>query len=139
MHSLAVKQDGTAWSWGKNESGQLGDGALSNRTTPVSISGLSGVTFIAAGTNHSLALRQDGTAWAWGANVGQLGDGTASPRNTPVQMLDFSGGMALAGGATHSLALRQDGTVLVTGTNPSGQLGTGTPMYRAVPVQVQLP
>ncbi|HUP71098.1 MAG TPA: hypothetical protein VM142_14990, partial [Acidimicrobiales bacterium] len=35
-HSLAVKADNTAWAWGSNSGGQLGDGTSgSNSSTPV--------------------------------------------------------------------------------------------------------
>jgi len=92
-HSLAVKSDGTAWAWGYNGYGQLGDGTTTQRTTPVQVKGpggsgyLTGVTAIAAGYYHSLAVKSDGTAWAWGYNTyGQLGDGTTTSRSTPVQV-----------------------------------------------------
>ncbi|KFA91072.1 RCC1 repeat- and reductase domain-containing protein, partial [Archangium violaceum Cb vi76] len=65
-HSLAVRSDGTVWSWGYNSEGQLGDGTTNNRTTPVQVSGLSGVVSVAAGRFHALAVRSDGSVWAWG-------------------------------------------------------------------------
>ncbi|HZD60824.1 MAG TPA: RCC1 repeat-containing protein, partial [Anaerolineae bacterium] len=59
-HSLALKSDGTVWAWGGNWYGQLGDGTTTMyKTTPVQVSGLSGVVAIAAGGEHSLALKQD--------------------------------------------------------------------------------
>lgn len=86
-HAIALKSDGTAWLWGYNSNGQLGDGTITNRTTPVQVSGLTGATAIAAGVSHSAALKNDGTVWAWGKNTdGQLGDGTTTQRNTPVQV-----------------------------------------------------
>ncbi|CAK0771007.1 hypothetical protein CCP4SC76_5400003 [Gammaproteobacteria bacterium] len=39
-HSLALKQDGSLWAWGKNDFGQLGDGTGFNHQTPVRITGL---------------------------------------------------------------------------------------------------
>src|SRR5207253_1795485 len=78
-HSLAAKGDGTVWAWGLNDAGQLGDGTLTTRTTPVAVGGLPVTYFIAGGTSHSLALASDGTLWAWGRNdLGQLGDCTAT-------------------------------------------------------------
>ena len=56
-HNLAVKSDGTVWAWGFNDSGQLGNGTISSRGTPVpvQVSGLTGAVVIAAGSAHSLA------------------------------------------------------------------------------------
>jgi hypothetical protein len=85
-HSLAVREDGTLWAWGRNWAGQLGDGTTTRRSTPVQV--LTNVRSVTAGGYHSLAVREDGTLWAWGWNgVGQLGDGTTENRSTPVQVL----------------------------------------------------
>ena len=70
-YSLALKNDGTVWAWGRNQFGQLGDGTNINRNTPVQVQNLSGVIAIAASSaagEHSLALKSDGTLWAWGNN-----------------------------------------------------------------------
>ncbi|HCX71935.1 MAG TPA: RCC1 repeat-containing protein, partial [Firmicutes bacterium] len=87
-HTVALKNDGTVWAWGRNDMGQLGDGTTSTpRLTPVVVSGLSNVTAITAGLSHTVALKDDGTVWAWGYNAyGQLGDGTTSDRSAPVQV-----------------------------------------------------
>ena len=115
-HSLALKADGTVLAWGLNANGQLGDGTLTRRLTPVPVSGLgpgSGVEAIAAGITHSLALKSDGTVLAWGFNTtGQLGDGTTAQRTTPVQVSGLglgSGVVAIDAGVSHSLALEFTG------------------------------
>lgn len=136
-HSLALKLDGTIWTWGDNEYGQLGDGTTTDRSTPVQVSTLSGVVTISGGVFHSLALKSDGTIWTWGNNwYGQLGDGTTVERHTPVEVSGLSGVVAIAGGVYHSLALKSDGTVWTWGDNGYGQLGDGTNTNRTTPVQV---
>ncbi|WP_068468395.1 PKD-like domain-containing protein [Candidatus Protochlamydia phocaeensis] len=141
--SLALKADGTAWAWGDNTFGQLGNGTNINSSIPIQVGGgtpLTNVSAIEAGGNFSLALKADGTAWAWGDNTfGQLGNGTNNPSNIPVQV----GGVgpltniiALSGGSYHSLALREDGTVWAWGDNADGQLGNGTNAISYIPVQV---
>ncbi len=144
-HTLALKSDGTVWTWGYNIYGQLGNGTFTNSTvyTPIQVSGIRGVLSIAAGGNiavdscgHSLALKSDGTVWAWGYNgYGQLGDGTIENKNVPVQVIGLSGIVAIASGDYHNLALKSDGTVWAWGYNGYGQLGDGTTEEK-IPVQV---
>jgi alpha-tubulin suppressor-like RCC1 family protein len=84
-HTVALKDDGTLWSWGDNSSGQLGDGTTTGRSSAVQVSGLIGAISIAAGGKETFAVRGDGVVVAWGENgSGQLGDGTTTNRSTPV-------------------------------------------------------
>ena len=128
-HTLAIREDGTVWAWGRNSDGQLGDGSTTNRPLPVQVAGLSNVIQVAGGGAHSLALRNDGTVWAWGRNYdGQLGNGTVAgdeplPVTVPVRVSGLSGVIQIAAGARHSMALKGDGTVWTWGANTSGQLG----------------
>jgi alpha-tubulin suppressor-like RCC1 family protein len=94
QHALAIKSDGTAWAWGRNNAGQLGDGSgggnNSKSATPVQVSNLTGVQTLAAGFAHSLGTVGGDEPWAWGYNgCGQLGDGTTSTRLEPVQVVGF--------------------------------------------------
>ena len=61
---MALKSDGTVWTWGYNHNGQLGNGSTTNATRPVQVTGLTNVTSISGGEDHSLAAKSDGTAWA---------------------------------------------------------------------------
>jgi alpha-tubulin suppressor-like RCC1 family protein len=134
-HTLALKDDGTVWSWGTNTSGQLGDGTTTMRAVPIQIASLANVVAVAAGAAHSLALKSDGTVWAWGKNsTGQLGDGTSTLRLSPIQVPNLTDVMAIAAGADHSVAMKSDGTVWTWGRNTWGQLGDGTQTNRFVRV-----
>jgi alpha-tubulin suppressor-like RCC1 family protein len=85
--SMALKDDGTVWTWGGNSQGELGDGTTTDRSSPAQIAGLSDIIQIAAGNNHALAMTSDGTVFAWGRNVdGQLGDGTTTNRLSPIEI-----------------------------------------------------
>jgi alpha-tubulin suppressor-like RCC1 family protein len=71
-YSMALKSNGTVWSWGYNYTGQLGDGTYVGKTAPVQVkdpsdpSGfLKGVSAISAGGAHSVALKTNGTVWTW--------------------------------------------------------------------------
>src|SRR5580698_9899622 len=117
-HSIALKFDGTVWTWGSNAYGQLGNGNNTDSSTPVQVKGLANVVAIAAGFYHNVAVKSDGTVWAWGNNVdGQLGNGTVVNSNIPVQMItavgppvvDVSNAVLVAAGLNHSLVLTTGG------------------------------
>jgi YD repeat-containing protein len=88
FQTVALKSNGSAWAWGYNGGGQLGDGTYTDRSTPVPVTGLlSGVIAIDTGSHHMAALKTDGSVWAWGLNnYGQLGDGTTDSSATPVSV-----------------------------------------------------
>jgi alpha-tubulin suppressor-like RCC1 family protein len=105
--------------------------------TPELVSGLTGVTQVAAGRGFSLALLADGTVMAWGANNrGQLGDGTTFTRGEPRPVPGLTGVRDIAAGNDHALALLSDGSVAAWGFNNAGQLGDGTTTQRLTPVLV---
>ena len=132
-HSFALKSDGTVRSWGANNTGQLGNGTSSfgPTTTPVTVSGLSGVKALAGGGNLSLALKTDGTVMSWGSNnSGELGNGTSGGFSTvPVSVSNLRGVRAIDAGGNFGLAIkktRKGNVVRSWGGNTSGQLGNGT-------------
>jgi len=140
---LDTANGGNVWTWGLNSAGQLGDGTLVTKTSPVQVTSLTGVKAIAAGGKHTLVIASDDTVRAWGYNAsGQLGDGTLTTRSSPVQVLTSVGGPALTGvtaiaaGGDFSLALKSDGTVWAWGNNGKGQLGNNTFVTSKVPDQV---
>lgn len=137
QHVLALKNDGTVWAWGRNNTGKVGDGTITDRRLPVAVSTLTDIVAVAAGGAHSLALKSDGTVWSWGHNAqGQLGDGTTTERRTPIQVPGLSDVIAIAAGGFHSVALKGDGTVWTWGSNSLGQIGDGTQTNRANPTLV---
>ena len=87
-HYIArIKPDGTLWTWGHNNFGQLGDGTTVDRNIPKQISNDKDWRSVTAGNFHTLAIKTDGTLWAWGHNnAGQIGDGTLEGRTSPKQI-----------------------------------------------------
>ncbi len=138
-HALALLASGIVKAWGNNEASQLGDGTTQNRSSPITVPGLSGVKSVAAGGNSSFAIKaSDGSVWAWGfGNWGQLGDGTGADHSSPVQIPGLSGVASISANLYHTLALMADGTVKSWGYNGNGQLGDGTNAFiRYSPVTV---
>lgn len=123
--------------WGENDDGQLGSGIFPGpescpegagwcSQTPVPVSGLSGVTDLAGGS-QGLALLSNGTVMAWGRNArGQLGDGCCENSDVPEPVPGLSGVTAVAASYGISMALLSNGTVMDWGENGNGQLGDGT-------------
>ena len=144
-HSLALKSDGTLYSWGKNDRGQLGIGSTGSQTTPRQVGNAGDWKAIAAGGNHSLALKSDGTLYAWGANhSGQLGNGEnganfndkSKDKTAPIQIGTDRDWQTIIAGRFYSLALKTDNTLNAWGYNVRGQLGLGDTTSRNEPTKV---
>jgi formylglycine-generating enzyme required for sulfatase activity len=77
---------GFLYGWGRNQYGQLGNGTITNKSSPVQI-GNDIWKQVHAGKNYTIGIRYDDTLWSWGNNTGgQLGDGTTTNRLFPVQI-----------------------------------------------------
>ena len=87
--SLAVRQNGTAWAWGRGAFGRLGDNTTADKSSPVSVvGGFTDWCQVATGYRHSIGVRQSGTAWAWGQNTpSQLGDNSTVDKSSPVSVV----------------------------------------------------
>ena len=138
-HSCALLQSGGVQCWGRNGSGQVGNGANLNQASPVAVTGLGGlVTALAAGANHTCALLQSGAIQCWGDNTnGQLGDQTTVSRNLPTAVVGLAApAKGITAGSDHTCAILLDGRVQCWGDNARGQLGDGTREDRTSPVLV---
>ncbi len=132
---LALKSNGTVWSWGNNFSGQLGDGTNQIRTRPVQTIGLTNVKGIAAGISFGAAVKTDGTVWVWGA-TGSMINNNFNSDLTPVQLSGVGNVAAIAAGSNFLLMLKTDKTLWAIGFNSMGQLGNGTSTSSTTAVQV---
>ena len=139
--SLAVNNDGTLWSWGKNNFGQLGLGNTVYRSSPVQVGTLTTWSTTATGNGHVLAIKTNGTLWAWGKDgYGHLGLGTYYlNKSAPVQVGTLAIWSAVSAGFNGSSAVKTDGTLWVWGNNSNGQLGLGDVIFRSSPEQAGTP
>ena len=138
-HTAIIKSDGTVWTWGDNQYGQLGDGTTTDSVTPVQVQGLTDVITVAAGRTMTMALKSDGTVWTWGKNsAGELGDGSSIGlvRAVPGQVIGLTDVIAIEAGWSTGVALKRDGTVWTWGDNAHGTLGDGSVINQSLPVQV---
>jgi alpha-tubulin suppressor-like RCC1 family protein len=148
-HSLALCSDGTVVAWGRNITGQLGNGTTVDSVVPVSVihkGALLGktVTALSQGAEqHSVVLCADGTIVAWGGNNnGQLGRGTSSSFGSSPAAVSSTGilnGKTVVGvssGYQHNIAICSDGAVATWGGNYSGALGNNGVFSSTAPVRV---
>jgi len=108
-HTAAIKTDGSLWLWGRNDYGQLGDGTVIHRSSPVQIiAGGKNWKQVSSGYRHTAAIKTDGSLWCWGKNDrGELGDGTIIHRSSPVQTV-------LAGKNWKQVAAAKEFTAAIT-------------------------
>ena len=160
QHSCGIAPDGTAFCWGRGNSGQLGNGGTGSSDTPVAVATGSKFTWISAGGDHSCGITTSGAALCWGSNIdGQLGNGSSgSISAVPVAVaggLTFTRISASTGtraavpligvpfkpnGVGHTCALTSGGVVFCWGDDRDLQLGrgpfTGGGSISTTPVQV---
>lgn len=133
----ALINGGTVRCWGKNTSGQLGNGTTTDSTTPVMVSGITGATAIQIRGSNACAIVTGGAVKCWGENTaGQLGNGTTTTLSSvPVDVVGITGAVQVITGAT-SCALLSSGVVKCWGFGANGLLGNGTTAASSVPVTV---
>jgi alpha-tubulin suppressor-like RCC1 family protein len=139
QHSLALDTNGSAYSWGNNSYGQLGNNSTTKASTPVAVYGFNLYNKIAAGANgHSLAIDSNGQVWGWGLNTsGQLGDNSTTSRRTPVSIAGSPKTFChIHAGNVHSVAIDKNGRAWSWGDNSLRQLGDGSFSTKCTPVSV---
>lgn len=126
--TAAIDKYGKIWSWGFNNSGQLGNGANVAQCTPVALAGAT-KTFckISLSNGQTLALDKYGRAWGWGFNAaGLIGDNSVTARNTPVSVAGAAKTFCeIAAGSQHALAIDKYGNTWAWGPNVNILNGNG--------------
>jgi alpha-tubulin suppressor-like RCC1 family protein len=125
--TIALKTDGTLWTWGSNNASQLGSGNLINRSSPAQIlGGGTNWTYIAAGVQSGFAIKNDNSMWVWGRNqVGELGNNSVVSLNSPTQ-LNFGANDYVLAAAGYDAMMLLKPTYITPQPTPS-PLPTSTP------------
>jgi len=137
-HTAALRADGTAWAWGNNSSGRLGNNSTVYQSSPVQVVGGNNWTQISAARFSTFGVQSNGTAWSWGGNFqGQLGVNDTNPRSSPVSVVGgFTDWVEVNSWVYHTTGVRANGTLWMWGANSTGQLGTNNTNARSSPVLV---
>ncbi|MES1204809.1 MAG: hypothetical protein ABUS79_02625 [Pseudomonadota bacterium] len=137
--ACARHQAGTVSCWGRNDSGQLGNGLTTDTNRPVAVVGITDAVQLGAGQYHTCALRGLGLVSCWGGNRdGQLGNGTMTSSLAPVEVDARGVGplQSIAVGSNHTCARSASGPAFCWGRNDVDEIGDSTTTYRPQPVSV---
>ena len=149
-NSLALASDGTVYTWGRGEFGQLGNGTTTDSNIPVAVKTVGTpmasktIIGISGGPAYMLAVDSNGKVYGWGRNAnGQLGSLSHTDSSVPVASQIPAGKSIIqvsAGGwdGSHSLALTHDNIVYGRGRNSNGQLGNNSTSDSLAAVVAQL-
>jgi hypothetical protein len=131
-HSAIIRGDKTLWTWGNNDYGQTGQGAVASPVAPTQLS-INGEQFkkVACGSHHTVVENTLGNVYVWGHNAfGELGLGHTNAVNTPTA-LPVAGDLTeiaidIAAGDYSTYIVKLSGELYACGRNTMGQLGLGT-------------
>lgn len=144
--TCAGSQDGIAHCWGRNNYGQLGNGSMTDVSTPIATANTGSllnksIASIAAGYGHACAVAYDDTVHCWGRNnYGQIGNGNTVDSAIPASVVT-SGSLSgktitsIHTGGDHNCVRANDNSAHCWGYNAHGQLGNNSTTNSSVPVE----
>lgn len=138
-HSCGINNlQNTAYCWGANGSGQIGDSTTDNRSSPEAVAHFSEPILISGGQSHTCSIKANHTLFCWGNNgAGRLGNGvTGGHRTTPNQVGTDMIWTSVDAGGRHTCAIQSGNVLFCWGLNDEGQLGDGSLIDTNVPNQV---
>jgi len=136
LHTVAIKTDGTLWTWGRGSTGQLGNNQAIDILTPVTtFAGGTDWKQVSSGTSHTAAIKTDGVdneLYVFGLNENQQ---LGINYNNLIQFnVEGNNWKQVSSGDIHTAAIKTDGTLWTWGSGGSGRLGTNDMSNRFTPV-----
>lgn len=127
QNGLALKTDGSLWSWGYNNFGEVGNGSSSFVGSPTRIGTGNNWVKIFTAFQSSFGIKADATLWAWGRNANsELGIGTYTNQSSPVQIGTASNWVDISSYYGSTAGVQSDGTLWLWGASPYGSYTTPT-------------
>ena len=147
FYTMLVTACGEVWSWGDNETGQLGVGDHMDRLAPVRVGGeetfgSSKVRMVACGYGHAVAVTQAGALWIWGRGYfSNLDHNALVPVRVPQEHFGGATILSASAGAHHTVAVSEDGALFSWGHADEDGLPTGlghkSTRYERAPARVE--
>ena len=133
-HTITLSDDGTVYSFGKNEDGALGLGHNNDVSLPTPIPNLPKINLISCGLFFTVCVDHEGFIWSFGENNwGQLGIGNTTNFNVPQKILNIPPVLSVSCGCEHTLIITNDSNLWSCGANNYGQLCNGNQEFRSIP------
>ena len=133
-HTVALSNDGTVHSFGRNYAGQLGLGHNNDVYLPTPIPNLPQINMISCGQNFTVCVDHEGFIWSFGLNrFGQLGTGNTTKFNVPQKLVNMPPVLSVSCGEEHTLIITNDDNLWSCGRNQRGQLCHGDMEDRIIP------
>jgi alpha-tubulin suppressor-like RCC1 family protein len=136
IHTAAIKQDGTLWTWGNNWAGSLGTGSTNNSAFPVQVGSVTNWVSVWAGTLETVALQSDGSLWYWGDNPDPAVDMKVEQVFVPKRVSADTNWVDVGFGPWTVFAIKSDGTLWTWGRNAHFYTGARDPALDATPMRV---
>lgn len=138
-HACGIKSDASAWCWGLDSNGQLGNGngSSASQPSPVRVNDLLAFKQIKSSAQAVCAIKTDGTLWCWGSDSQeQLGNGAGGDATSPAASSDTGIWQNISVGQTHTCGIKNDASAWCWGTSADGALGLGASTSATVPTQL---
>ena len=137
----AIKTDGTLWTWGENQSGELGHNNKTKESSPKQVGTDTTWSSISIGggnaEGHMIALKTDGTAWAWGHNAnGTIGQNNTTQYSSPRQIPGTNWARVASSSGRYCWGVKTDGTLWTWGYGANGELAHNDRSSYSSPKQV---